>query len=420
MVIRKFSDWLKGDNLNSKYLQTIIIIIIAVFLFIPKTVGASSDVCEIEKEDFCNTEESLGESKTENIDENCDKLIYFFYSLDCPHCRLEKKFLDKLKKDYSQIELKEYEVKYNSDNKKLFFNKLEELNKSYKGVPTTIVGDQIIYGYASDELSGTEIKNQILDLYCIDEEQDEKSVNVPFWGNIKIKNLSIPVLTVILGLIDGFNPCAMWALVALITILLATKDRKKIKLIGSVFLLSSWIIYYFFIAFYLNTFLLLSFTDIVRYIIGFIALIVGVVYIRDFITYKPGVCKVTSQKQQKSIMGRMKKLTESKSTLLIILGIIALAFSVNLVEMVCSIGLPVIFSEILVVSGISLLEKYLYLAFYNTLYMLDDIVIFIIAATTLKYVNLSSKYEKWMKLIGGVLIIVLGVILVLRPDLLSL
>ncbi len=401
-----------------KYLS--IFLFLFLFLF-PTVAKAENGTCEIEEEAFCDSEESPEEGEIEDIDsENCDKVVYLFYSLDCPHCKLEKKYLEQLGKDYPQIEFKEYEVKYDSDNRELFLNKLDEIGKSYKGVPTTIVGDQVIYGYASDELSGTEIKNKIFDLYCIGDEKEEKSVDLPFWGNIEIKNLSIPVLTIVLGLIDGFNPCAMWALVALITILLATKDRKKIKLIGSVFLISSWIIYYCFIAFYLNTFLLLSFTDIVRYIIGIVALVVGVVYLRDFIAYKPGVCKVTSQKQQKSILDRMKKLTESKSTIFIIFGIIALAFSVNLVEMVCSIGLPVIFSEILAVSNISLLQKYFYLALYNILYMLDDFVIFIIAATTLKYVNVGSKYERWMKLVGGVMIIALGVILAFRPDLLSL
>jgi len=402
-----------------KYL--FLLILFSLFLFFPHFIKASDGTCAIDQENFCSEDESLIESEIENVsNDDCDKTVYFFYSLDCPHCKFEKSFIEQLEKDYPEIVLEGYEVKYNSKNREYFFEKLDQLNKPYKGVPTTIVGDQIIYGYSSDELSGVEIKNKIFDLYCIDEKKDEKSVNIPFWGQIKIKNLSIPVLTVILGLVDGFNPCAMWALVALITILLATKDRKKIKLIGSVFLISSWTIYYFFIAFYLNTFLFLSFADIVRYIIGVVALIVGIIYIRDFITYKSGVCKVTSQKQQKSIMERMKKLTKSKSTWLVILGVVTLAFSVNLIEMVCSIGLPVIFSEILAVSGITLIQKYLYLALYNTLYMLDDIVIFIIAATTLKYVSISSKYEKWMKLVGGLMIIALGAILAFRPDLLSL
>ena len=115
----------------------------------------------------------------------------------------------------------------------------------------------------------------------------------------------------------------------------------------------------------------------------------------------------------------MKKVASSNSLILLIIGVIALAFSVNLVEMMCSLGLPVVYTQILSMSHLPSWQYYLYLALYNTLYMADDIVVFIIAAVTMNYVHLNNKYEKWMKLVGGVLILVLGLILIFKPSLLN-
>ena len=115
----------------------------------------------------------------------------------------------------------------------------------------------------------------------------------------------------------------------------------------------------------------------------------------------------------------MKSVANRKSLILIILGVIALAVSVNLIEMVCSIGLPVIYTQILSLSNLPAWQHYLYLALYNTLYMADDIIVFIIAAKTLNFVQLNHKYDRAMKLVGGLLIIALGLILIFRPELLA-
>mgnify|MGYP001006344085 CR=1 FL=1 len=288
-----------------------------------------------------------------------------------------------------------------------------------KNVPVLFVGHQTFIGYATNELTGPEIKQSVFDLYCIKEQAGERSVNIPLVGTVAISSLSLPVLTLVLGVIDGFNPCAMWALFALISILIATKDSKKIRLVGSIFILSSWLIYFLFMSLYLNTFQLLAFVAWIRYLIAIVALVAGFFYLRDFKNYQPGVCKVTNQKQQKSIIDRMKSVPSKNSIILIILGVIALAVSVNMIEMICSLGLPVIYTQILSLANLSTWQYYLYIALYNTLYMADDITIFLIAAITLNYVNLNHKYDRWMKLVGGVLVFALGLILILKPSLLS-
>jgi len=406
----------------SKYLKLFLISLFAFasLLAMPSHSRAEGDVCSVDNQEQCDETakaEIIGNESGHT--ENCDKTIYIFYGAECSKCQELEKYIDGIKKDHPEIEFKLYEVWHNNDNLELFKQKASERGVEAKAVPTVFVGHQVFTGYASDELTGVEIKKSIYDLYCIEDKVEERSVNVPLIGKVAIASLSIPILTVVLGLIDGFNPCAMWALIALITILLATKDRKKIRLVGSVFIISSWLIYYLFMAFYLNTFQLISYVAWIRYLIGVVAIFAGAMYLRDFFTYQAGVCKVTNAKQQKTIMERMKKVASSKSTWLIVIGVIALSFSVNLVEMVCSLGLPVVYTNILSMSQLPTWQYYMYLALYNTLYMLDDIVVFIIAAITMNYVNLNHKYDRWMKLFGGVLILVLGLALIFKPELLS-
>lgn len=393
--------------------------VVAFGCFQPQTAKAS-DVCSIDNSQEC---ESTAEAQTfgdSGHTEACDKTIYVFYGEECSHCRDFEKYLsENILKDHPEIKVERLEVWHNTDNYNKMLSLLSERGIKARSVPTIIVGHQVFVGYASDELSGTEIKKSIYDLYCIDEQVEERSLQIPLVGAVNISSLSVPILTIVLGLIDGFNPCAMWALVALITILIATKDRKKIHLVGSIFLLSSWLIYYLFMVFYLNTFKFLAFATFIRYIIGALAIFAGAWYLNEFRTYQPGVCKVTSSKRQKSILEKMKAVANRKSLILIILGVIALAVSVNLIEMVCSIGLPVIYTQILSLSNLPAWQHYFYLAFYNTLYMADDIIVFIIAAKTLNFVQLNHKYDRAMKLVGGLLIIVLGLILIFRPELLA-
>jgi cytochrome c biogenesis protein CcdA/glutaredoxin len=380
--------------------------------------AADNEVCPVDDPLQC-TETTTVTGNESGHTADCEKVVYFFYGEECPHCQEEEKLLDRIVAEHTEIVVKRYEVWHSKENQNFFESFAESRDFEPQAVPTTVVGHQVFKGYASYDLTGVEIEKSIYGLFEIKSEVAAKSINIPFYGKVEVAKVSLPVVTLVLGIIDGFNPCAMWALVALITILIATGDRKKIRLVGGIFLISSWLIYYIFMTVYLNAFVLLSAVSVIRMLIGLVAIFAGGWYLKEFFTYQPGVCKVTNAKQQASIIERMKRVAEQNSLWLIVLGVIALAFSVNLVEMMCSIGLPAVYSQILALNDISNWQRYLYLAVYNTLYMADDIIVFIIAAVSMNYVNLNHKYDRTMKLVGGVLIIALGLILIFKPGLLS-
>lgn len=345
--------------------------------------------------------------------------INFFYSKYCPHCHEEKPFLEILAKKYPQIELKEYEVSLSPDNQKIF----EEFCQKYKadcaGVPVTFINDKYIIGYENENTTGKEIEDIVVS-YLGDQQNDnkiQKKIHIPIIGDVDISRFSLPALTVVLGTLDGFNPCSMWALIFLITLLLAAKSRKRLILIGGIFILVSSISYFLFMTAWLNLFLFIGFYSFIRIAIGLVAIIIGAMRIRDFITFKPGTCKTTDKREKLKgrVVKKMQEVVKPSTLLATIFAVTVLAWSVNLIEFFCSAGFPAVYTNILSQSNLVRPAYYFYILLYVFFYMLDDLIVYLIALITFKKIALTDKYSKWAALIGGILMFLLGIILILKP-----
>jgi len=344
--------------------------------------------------------------------------IDFFYSATCPHCIAEKEFLKNLQTKYPTIEIKSYEVIESAENQALlkdFYQKYNVPEKEQGFVPATFTPTRYFVGF--NEQVGQDIESCLVTCLAGGEATSVK-FKVPLLGEIDAQKISLPLLTAVLGTLDGFNPCAMWVLVVLISMLLAAKSRKKIALVGGVFIFAEGLLYFIFMAAWLNALLLMSFVSWTRILIGVFGIGFGVWRIRDFIAWKPGVCKVVDEKKEGKILERMKNILKPSAVPATILGVIVLAFGVNLVEFFCSAGFPVIYTRILAAQGIGTLQYYLYLAFYNLFYMLDDFIVFGFAFFTLSHFNFSDKYNRYSTLAAGVLILILGALLIFKPELL--
>jgi len=349
-----------------------------------------------------------------------DKVIlYLFYGEECPHCHEEREWLETIENKYDDLEFVYYEVWHNdinSDYLKMMFNKLHVKRNS---IPFTVIGDKYYIGF-SDSIK-VEIENTIKDYLELNNDSKEE-VYIPFLKNINPKDVSIILVAVILGFIDGFNPCAMWVLLFLINMLIHLDDKRKRISLGIVFLLTSGLIY--FLSMFGISFVL-DFTTItwIRYIIALVAISLGVVNLYKFFKDKKQKdigCSVVNNQKRKYIMEKIKKIGQEKSFILAILGIITLAISVNLIEMACSLGFPLIFAEILSLNEIKGLLKIGYLLIYILFYMLDDILIFVIAIKTLEVTGVTNKYSKYTKLIGGILMVLIGILMIFKYEWLTL
>jgi glutaredoxin len=330
--------------------------------------------------------------------------LILFHVEECPHCQAERAFLNDLKKEYPDLSVTEYEVGHNSNNQKLFTQTAQKLGIKELVVPVTIVGDKYLVGFDKPENSGEEIK-QMLGLA-------DKT-------NIDIKKISLPLLAASVGFIDGFNPCSMWSLLVMLTLVMATGSRKKVWLVGWTFIIVSSISYFLFMSAWLNIFIFLGYLVIIRIIVGIIAIAAGIISIKEYYTFKPNVCEVGSSEEQKGkITKKIERVIASPNVLWLVLGVAGIAFSVNLIEMMCSLGLPVVFTKTLSLYNLPGWEYYAYILLYVFFYMILNIIVVLVAGFAMKFMAITDKYSRWFRLAAGILMLVLGLIFLIKPSLL--
>jgi hypothetical protein len=228
--------------------------------------------------------------------------------------------------------------------------------------------------------------------------------------------LSLPLLSIIIGTIDGFNPCAMWVLLFLISILIGMKDKKRMWALGSAFMITSAVIYLVFMLAWLNLAIFIGAIWWIKILIALVAFAGGIINVRAYIRSKEAGCEVVDEKKRKKIFAKVKSFTSEKSFVLALLGIITLAVSVNFIELTCSAGLPVIFTNILALNNLSAFEYSIYIFLYLLFFLLDDLIVFFIAMTTLKMKGISNKYAKYSHLIGGIIMLIIGILMVFKPE----
>jgi len=297
---------------------------------------------------------------------------------------------------------------------------LSELGREPEGVPTTIINRTVIVGFAKDSTpqmlrdalaaNGGSPKNETVPL--------KKTITLPFVGEINPYEYSLPALAITLGLIDGFNPCAMWVLVYLISITLTMNDRKKFLLVVGTFLFASGALYFLIMAAWLNAFLFVGYIRPVMVAVGAIALYWGVSSLREFLKNKGEIaCKVENPGEKKKLAHEIEALLSSPLTLATFAGLVVLAFTINSIEFVCSSAIPAVFTQVLSLSNVSALEHYSYIFLYVLMYMLDDIIVFALAFLAVGGA-LGNKVASYGHAIGAVILVALGMMLLFAPQLL--
>ena len=343
--------------------------------------------------------------------------LYLFHGDGCPHCKDERNWLEGIKREYkNKLNVYYFEVWYNADNVKLMDKVREEFNVKEVGVPLTIIGGKYFSGF--NPSTAVNIENKIKEYLTDNEEKSgENKKNLPLLGDVDLKSVSIPLVATILGFIDGFNPCAMWILLFLINLLFGMKDKKKAWTLGLLFLLISGFVY-FLSMIGINFVLGIATINWMKIVIAIFILIFGILNLRKYLKIRKeeAGCTVVDDKKRKNLISRMKKIVNNKSFMLSIIGVIVLAASVNLIEMACSLGFPLVFNEVLTVNNVVGITRIIYLLIYIFFYMIDDIVVFAISMITLEATGITNKYNKLCTLISAIIMIIMGVLLILKPE----
>jgi len=368
-----------------------------------------------------------GEPQTIQQNNSKELVVNFFYLPTCPHCAEQKPIIDELSAELSNISFVMHDAS-TPDGGRLFLEMASEagMDLTRLAVPTTFVGKK--------PLVGVHTKQEIMDeiSYCQNNCAGQKATEkgtyqdaaaglaefeLPFIGRTDLTSVSLPVLAVVLGLIDGFNPCAMWVLVYLIGLLMNVNDKKKFWLIIGSFILASGVLYFLFMTAWLNAFLLIGYIRPLTILIGLIALGGGAISLKEYFSAGPLVCKVGDEESHMKTSEKIKHIVTQPISFAIIISIIVLAFVVNSVEFACSSAIPAVFTQVLALSSIGTVERYAYILLYDIFFMLDDLIIFGLAGLAISG-GIGEKYAKYCKVIGGVIMAVLGIILLFAPQLL--
>ena len=342
--------------------------------------------------------------------------FYLFRGQGCPHCAEEEVWLKKVKKEYKDyINFYDFEVWYNKDNASMLEKIGDELDISIKGVPFSVIGDNYYFGFS--EVIKTQMEDAIKSYVEKNDSKSAKTIKIPILGEVNMKNSSLGVIAIVLGFIDGFNPCAMWILLFLINMFLGMKNKKKAWVLGFTFLLVSAFIY-FLSMLGINFVIGVVAISYLKIAIAIFIIIMGILSLRKYLNMckKEAGCSVVDDKKRKKIVTKVKKIMNSKSFLLAFFGVVTLAISVNLIELACSLGFPMIFTEMLNINNVTGFSKILYLLLYVFFYMIDDLVVFTISMITLEALGITNKYNKLCTLISSIIMIIMGLLLIFKPE----
>lgn len=372
--------------------------------------------------------------------------IYFFYDIACTNCAKENLALDDLESRYTNIEVHRYEITSSDENEALF-NAVRDVFDVDTLTPFTVVGGVALSGYNAQIKANIE---KLIARYSVSTHVDivakvihgeivletdfdslgfgpGDTINLPLIGEVSVDGLALGLIAALIGFVDGFNPCAMWILVFLITMFINAKNRKRMWFLGVTFLVTSAVVYFLFMVAWLSVAVSLSTIVWIRVLIGSFAFVFGTLNIRKYWLSRKVVevgCEVTTDKKRDKIIAKIQKIVAEKSLVIAFFGIIALAFTVNLIELACSAGLPLTYTQLLAYYidyyELSPIEYYGNLLIYILFFLLDDLVVFILAMITFRVTGISNRYVKVSHLVGGIIMIIIAILLIFFPHLLTL
>jgi glutaredoxin len=340
-----------------------------------------------------------------------------FVRAGCPHCEAAKIFLDELQREQPSVRIALYDVGEDAAAQQRLVSLAIERGITNIGVPAFLIGTELIIGFLSAETTGADIRARLdRETQGLAPPPAVESIQSRWFGELRVGDLGLPLFTIIIGLLDGFNPCAMWVLLFLLSLLINLKDRRKMALIAGTFVLVSGLVYFAFMAAWLNVFLLIGLSRAVQAGLGGIALFVGAVNVKDFFALHRGITLSIPESAKPGLYARVRAILQADHLIGALSGIVILAVLVNIIELLCTAGFPALYTQILTLQQLPKWEYYSYLGLYNLAYVFDDSLMVTIAVITLSRRKLQERAGRWLKLASGTAMAGLGIVLLLKPD----
>ncbi len=400
-------------------------------------------------------------------------IIYLFWGDGCPHCAAEKPYLAALAEQHPEVEVREFEVWYNEANREPLMRMAAKFGFEPNAVPVTFIGDRYWIGFAEEPIGReiTETVEACLASGCPDagagafdapaapaatvtapagptatEECEacpltpeaaaegtappagteaaapaaSQTLTLPLLGQIDLGTQSLMLSTALIAFVDGFNPCSLWVLSVLLALTLHTGSRKKVFIIGLVFLTVTSFVYILFIAGLFTMFTIISFVGWIQVVVALLALFFAAVNIKDYFWYKEGLSFTIADEKKPGLYKSMRRVLQAGDSMPALIGAtVVMSAGASLVEFSCTAGFPVLWSNLVAAQGVTALTFIGLLAVYMLVYQVDELAIFLTAVFSLRASRLEEKHGRILKLMGGILMLTLAIVMLVDPTVMN-
>ncbi len=340
-----------------------------------------------------------------------DATLTVYVREGCPHCADAKAFLADLVRERPGLVVVYRAVDRDPVAREELFAISRAAGAWPPGVPTFVAHGRVLVGFDDAATSGPDV------LALIGASSSDPRAGVTgLAGSLSAAEMGLPLFTLAMGLLDGFNPCAMWVLLFLLSLLVRLQDRRRMALVAGTFVFASGAVYFAFMAAWLNVFLLVGMSSALRIALGAVAMAIGLVNVKDYFAFGRGVSLSIPESAKPGIYARVRAVLDAEALPASMLAVTVLAVAVNFVELLCTAGFPAVYTAVLAQQGLPPLAHYAYLLLYIVGYIADDTLMVVIAVVTLGNRKLTERGGRWLKLVSGATMLALGAIMIARPE----
>lgn len=345
--------------------------------------------------------------------------LWFFWSANCPHCKEAHPHIKKMGQEMPWVKLHSLRLDGQPENIATYRRLADAIGEDARSVPAFVFCGHMLVGWDSGGIIEQSVRNGLLSCRKESVEQNAGPVHpivLPVFGEIDPKVWSLPAFTIVIAVLDSFNPCAFFVLLFLLSLLVHAGSRRRMLAIGSLFILVSGIVYFAAMAAWLNLFTMVGHLPLVTLVAGLIAVAIALVNIKDYFWFKQGVSLTMSKSNRGKLMQRTRSLVTNGSMPTMVAATLSLAAVANLYELLCTAGFPMVYTRLLTLNNLGTAEYYLYLLLYNVVYILPLLLIMTIFVVTLGQRKLQEHEGRVLKLLSGLMMLTLGALLVFTPE----
>lgn len=345
--------------------------------------------------------------------------LTLFWGAGCPHCAAEKEWLVTAAEEYPRLTVTQYEVFHDAGNRALLDRTAERLGFAVTGVPVSIIGDRVWVGWSE------EIRDEIVATITRTDEPAEPAkgrtseVDVPLVGDVTVSSDSLVASTLVIGFVDGVNPCSLWVISVLLAIVVRTGSRRRVLAIGTTFLVVTAGMYALYMAGIYSAMGVVAHLGLVQVVVALLAGVFGVVAVKDYFAYKVGLSFTIPESSKPSLYRRMRAAAGHRHLVPALAATTGLAVGVSLLETPCTAGFPVLWTGLLEANGVGAAEAAFLFLLYMVPFLLDEMIVFVVPVVTLRAAKVQERHGRLLKLVGGTMMLALAVAVLVDPAAMS-